>query len=364
MDLQLQIGLGRGWGATRCASGCTLLWQVGKEPAEINRIARGVASVKGCRDRGAIDFDDGMGWDVAKDGSSGDLDADGRRVEEQFWRDSSSQQRHARPPVLAASVFRPAKQKVPCSHSVPDPNPLLYRVDLAEPGPLATGRGGLFFSDGPKPAAGDDPGISQAKPPFGFSASCFATPARKQDKKPNCTSTMLYTARTVVPQLLRGRLAQATTTTPSAFYSPTALRRLASTLAILEQREGKLNHGSLSAITAAKKIGGAVHGFVAGSSIKAVADEAATADGVEKIIAVDSGAYDKVGSTMHLDTHPTISTTLPPPLPQVARKRVFGYALTLRTRVSPRTSPPSSSRTSRKADTRMSSLDTRPLART
>lgn len=126
---------------------------------------------------------------------------------------------------------------------------------------------------------------------------------RKEEKKPTCTSTMLYTARTVVPQLLRGRLAQATTTTPSAFYSPAALRRLASTLAILEQREGKLNHGSLSAITAAKKIGGAVHGFVAGSSIKSVADEAATADGVEKIIAVDSGAYDKVGLTMHpLDT--------------------------------------------------------------
>lgn len=57
-----------------------------------------------------------------------------------------------------------------------------------------------------------------------------------------------------------------------------------------------MNHGSLSAITAAQKIGGPVHGFVAGSSIKAVADEAATAEGVEKIISVDSGAYDKVKS--------------------------------------------------------------------
>lgn len=106
---------------------------------------------------------------------------------------------------------------------------------------------------------------------------------------------MLCTAPRVIPQHLRGRLAQATRTIPSAFFSsPAALRRLASTLAILEQREGKLNHGSLSAITAAQKIGGAVHGFVAGSNIKAVADEAATAEGVEKIVAVDNGAYDKV----------------------------------------------------------------------
>jgi electron transfer flavoprotein alpha subunit len=77
-------------------------------------------------------------------------------------------------------------------------------------------------------------------------------------------------------------------------YSPSALQRLLSTLAILEQREGKLNHGSLSAVTAAKKLGGSIHGFLAGSNIKGVADEAAKVDGVEKIIAVDNGAYDKV----------------------------------------------------------------------
>ncbi|KAI0430180.1 electron transfer flavoprotein domain-containing protein [Xylaria sp. FL1042] len=76
-------------------------------------------------------------------------------------------------------------------------------------------------------------------------------------------------------------------------FSPSALRRLLSSLAILEQREGQLNHGSLSAITAAKKIGGSVHGFVAGSSIKSVAEEAAKVEGVEKIIAVDNAAYDK-----------------------------------------------------------------------
>lgn len=104
---------------------------------------------------------------------------------------------------------------------------------------------------------------------------------------------MLYTARRALPQQLHAKLAQAAAP-PSVFFSPAALRRLASTLAILEQREGKLNHGSLSAITAAQEIGGSVHGFVAGSSIKPVAEEAATAEGVEKIISVENGAYDKV----------------------------------------------------------------------
>ncbi|KAF5523004.1 putative electron transfer flavoprotein subunit alpha [Colletotrichum aenigma] len=70
-------------------------------------------------------------------------------------------------------------------------------------------------------------------------------------------------------------------------------RSLLSTLALLEQREGQLNHGSLSAITAAKKLGGPIHGFVAGSNIKGVAEEAAKVEGVEKIIAVDNSAYDK-----------------------------------------------------------------------
>lgn len=102
---------------------------------------------------------------------------------------------------------------------------------------------------------------------------------------------MLSTARRAVPRQLSGRLAG-----PSAYLSPAALRRLASTLAILEQREGKLNPGSLSAVTAAQKIGGSIHGFIAGSSVKPVADEAATADGVEKIISVENGAYDKVPS--------------------------------------------------------------------
>jgi len=75
-----------------------------------------------------------------------------------------------------------------------------------------------------------------------------------------------------------------------------SLQRLLSTLAVLEQNNGKLNTGSLSAITAAKKLGGPVHAFVAGGNIKPVAEEAAKVEGVEKIIAVDNSAYDRVGS--------------------------------------------------------------------
>ncbi|CAG9938515.1 unnamed protein product [Clonostachys rosea f. rosea IK726] len=69
--------------------------------------------------------------------------------------------------------------------------------------------------------------------------------------------------------------------------------RLLSTLAVLEQKDGQLSHGSLSAFTAAKKLGGTVHGFIAGNNISAAAQEAAKVEGVEKILVVDSAAYDK-----------------------------------------------------------------------
>lgn len=71
------------------------------------------------------------------------------------------------------------------------------------------------------------------------------------------------------------------------------LQRLLSTLAVLEQREGKLNMSSLASISAAQKLGGSVHGFVAGSNVKSVADEAAKVKGLEKVIFVDNSAYDK-----------------------------------------------------------------------
>ncbi|KAL0471886.1 hypothetical protein QR685DRAFT_561576 [Neurospora intermedia] len=83
------------------------------------------------------------------------------------------------------------------------------------------------------------------------------------------------------------------TTASTTLRSPAALRRLLSALAVLEQRDGKLNPGSLSAITAAQKLGGPIHAFIASSNVKAVAEEAAKVEGVEKVIAVENGAYDK-----------------------------------------------------------------------
>lgn len=80
----------------------------------------------------------------------------------------------------------------------------------------------------------------------------------------------------------------------SGLASISALSRLLSSLAVLEQRGGKLNDGSLSAVTAAQKLGGSITAFVAGGNIKAVAEEAAKVGGIEKVIAVDNAAYDKV----------------------------------------------------------------------
>lgn len=62
---------------------------------------------------------------------------------------------------------------------------------------------------------------------------------------------------------------------------------------MLEQKDGKLVSGSLGAITAARKIGGSIHAIVAGSNAKSVAETAAKADGLEKVIAIENGAYDK-----------------------------------------------------------------------
>ena len=75
------------------------------------------------------------------------------------------------------------------------------------------------------------------------------------------------------------------------------LSRLLSTLAVLEQRNGKLNISSLGAITAAKKLGGSITGFIAGSGVSGVAKEAAKVDGVEKIIAVENPDYEKARSS-------------------------------------------------------------------
>ncbi|KAL8788791.1 MAG: hypothetical protein Q9213_001462 [Squamulea squamosa] len=77
-----------------------------------------------------------------------------------------------------------------------------------------------------------------------------------------------------------------------AFLQSNAIR-LISSLAVLEQRNGKLESSSLSAVTAAQKIGGSVIGFVAGSGIKAVAEQASRVKGLEEVIMVENSSYDK-----------------------------------------------------------------------
>ncbi|KAL8711981.1 MAG: hypothetical protein Q9220_003677 [cf. Caloplaca sp. 1 TL-2023] len=69
--------------------------------------------------------------------------------------------------------------------------------------------------------------------------------------------------------------------------------RLLSSLAVLEQKNGKLETSSLSAVTAAQEIGGPIIGLVAGSGIKAVAEEASKVKGLDKVLMVENGAYDK-----------------------------------------------------------------------
>lgn len=75
---------------------------------------------------------------------------------------------------------------------------------------------------------------------------------------------------------------------------PSSLARSLSSLAVLEQRDGALQNSSLCAITAAQKLGSPITGFIAGSSIKALAEAAAKVKGVEKIIMVENGGYDRV----------------------------------------------------------------------
>ena len=50
----------------------------------------------------------------------------------------------------------------------------------------------------------------------------------------------------------------------------------------------------MSSVTAAQRLGGSITGIVAGSSIKSVAEEAAKVKGIDKIIMIENGAYDKV----------------------------------------------------------------------
>lgn len=73
-----------------------------------------------------------------------------------------------------------------------------------------------------------------------------------------------------------------------------SLARLLSSLAVLEQKDGVLQRSSLSAVTAAQKLGSSITGIVAGSNVNRVVEDAAKVKGLEKIIVIESDAYDKV----------------------------------------------------------------------
>ena len=92
--------------------------------------------------------------------------------------------------------------------------------------------------------------------------------------------------------VLRAARRQIKSSRPFNHSQANLLARLLSTLAVLEQREGKLNNSSLAAVTAGQKLGGSITGFLAGP--KSVAEEAAKVKGVEKVMVVENGDYDKV----------------------------------------------------------------------
>lgn len=66
-----------------------------------------------------------------------------------------------------------------------------------------------------------------------------------------------------------------------------------STLAIIEHQDGKVQPGTLSALTAASKLGGPIHALLAGSNAKTHSSKVSQIKGVEKVVYVANEAYDK-----------------------------------------------------------------------
>jgi electron transfer flavoprotein alpha subunit len=102
---------------------------------------------------------------------------------------------------------------------------------------------------------------------------------------------MFSAARASVLRTARSQLRRSE---PISVPQYSAFARLASTLAVLEQKDGKFQPASLAAVTAGTKLGGSITAFVAGSGVKSVAEEIGKAKGIEKVIYVENEAYDKV----------------------------------------------------------------------
>ena len=88
---------------------------------------------------------------------------------------------------------------------------------------------------------------------------------------------MFLTTRTVARQVAR--------------QASSAARRPASTLVLADHDNSALNASTLSAVTAAKAVGGDVTVLVAGEGCAGVADEAAAVDGVQTVLLADDAAY-------------------------------------------------------------------------
>lgn len=90
------------------------------------------------------------------------------------------------------------------------------------------------------------------------------------------------------PTVLR---AASRTATPARGFA-TSSAALANTLVFLEHKNGALSPASLSAVTAAQKLGGDVHGLVlGGSDAKDVAEKAAKTNGLAKVLYSSSDKY-------------------------------------------------------------------------
>ena len=90
-----------------------------------------------------------------------------------------------------------------------------------------------------------------------------------------------------------------------------AYRRFLASLAVLEQRDGKLDPASLAAVGAAQRLGDSVTAFVAGGGAKAVAEEASKVKGLSKVVFVESEAYTKVLPCIRALWLPRAHTSLP-----------------------------------------------------
>ncbi|WOO79434.1 putative electron transfer flavoprotein subunit alpha, mitochondrial [Vanrija pseudolonga] len=86
------------------------------------------------------------------------------------------------------------------------------------------------------------------------------------------------------------RTARTSSAIASSSLSTAAQRRLASSLVFLEQKGGKLSDSALTAVTAAKQVGGDVAGIVVGSKadVDSVLEQAKKIDGLSKVYAAAS----------------------------------------------------------------------------